>query len=411
MRLLVIGQGGREHALYWRLNQCPSVERTYCIPGNGGIPEEDRPADDLSFEKLAAFARENVDLTVVGPEQPLTEGIVDFFRDRGLKIFGPTAAAARIEGEKSFAKAICQKAQVPTARYEVVTSKAEAAKALRSFSLPVVLKADGLAAGKGVFVCHTRLEAEEATEKLLEEKIFGKAGERVVVEEFLAGKEFSAFALCSDEACVLLGAAQDYKRLRDGDRGPNTGGMGCYSPVPFFDAELREKTEGYFEATLRALAAEGAPYRGVLYMGAMLTREGPKLLEYNCRFGDPEAQVLLPRTEGDVAEVLYQAAEGRLLQWCEKNLAAACVVLASRGYPLSAEKGVEIHGVEEAAKEALVFHAGTKREDGKLLTWGGRVLSVVGLGQDLPQASTQAYAAVEKITFEGMQVRRDIARP
>ena len=417
MKVLVIGGGGREHALVWKLAQSPRVSQIYCAPGNAGIAElaECVPVGATEVAKLLAFAVERgIDFTVVGPEAPLCAGIVDAFLERGLKIFGPRQAGARLEGSKVFCKELFLKAGVPTARAEVFTNPADARVYVRQVGAPIVVKADGLAAGKGVIVAQSVAEAEQAIAEIMEQRVFGAAGAQVVIEECLTGQEASVMAVTDGKTYRILAAAQDHKRIFDGDQGPNTGGMGTYSPTPVVTAELDGVLDEIFTRTLAGLRAEGIEYRGVLYAGLMLTPAGVKLLEYNCRFGDPETQVVVPRMDFDLLDVLEACADGRLdqltLRW--KPAAAVCVVMAAPGYPGQYPQGLPIDGLKDAAALAnvCVFHAGTKRDAaGRVVTDGGRVLGVTALGADLPAAVTQAYDAVGRIHFDGAQYRRDIA--
>ena len=417
MKVLVIGGGGREHALVWKLAQSPRVSQIYCAPGNAGIAElaECVPVGATEVAKLLAFAVERgIDFTVVGPEAPLCAGIVDAFLERGLKIFGPRQAGARLEGSKVFCKELFLKAGVPTARAEVFTNPADARAYVRQVGAPIVVKADGLAAGKGVIVAQSVAEAEQAIAEIMEQRVFGAAGAQVVIEECLTGQEASVMAVTDGKTYRILAAAQDHKRIFDGDQGPNTGGMGTYSPTPVVTAELDGVLDEIFTRTLAGLRAEGIEYRGVLYAGLMLTPAGVKLLEYNCRFGDPETQVVVPRMDFDLLDVLEACADGRLdqltLRW--KPAAAVCVVMAAPGYPGQYPQGLPIDGLKDAAALAnvCVFHAGTKRDAaGRVVTDGGRVLGVTALGADLPAAVTRAYDAVGRIHFDGAQYRRDIA--
>ncbi len=416
LRVLVIGSGAREHALVWALARSDERPELFATPGNPGIWELARPLEIPPQERreLARFCRlERIRLVVVGPEQPLSEGIADVLREAGSAVFGPSKAAAQLEASKAFAKGFMERYGIPTARYRVFTRRdAEAARRyVEAHPLPVVLKASGLAAGKGVTVATTRQEALESLEALLE-GAFGEAAETFVVEEFLAGEELSVLALCDGERFCVLPPARDYKRALEGDQGKNTGGMGAYAPVPI-PVHLRQKIQQRIIApTVQGMAREGTPFVGCLYAGLMLVDGEPYVLEFNVRFGDPEAQVVLPSTQVDWLELLGSAAEGRLRAGeLQATRSACCVVLASQGYPDAPQTGARISGVETAAAmpEVLVFHAGTRFENGALWSAGGRVLSVVGLGQTLPQARQRAYDAVECITFEGKMYRRDIA--
>lgn len=417
MRILVVGSGGREHALVWKIAQSPLCEALYCAPGNGGISKiaECVAIDVEDLEALGDFAeREKIDLTVVGPERPLIMGIVDHFRSRGLAIYGPTAAAAQLEGSKAFTNQLIERAGVVGKRFEVFDDPSEARAYVRKQGAPIVVKADGDAAGKGVTVAETVEEAIEAIDRCMVEKAFGRSGERVVIEECLVGQECSIKVFTDGETVVPMVPSQDYKRIYDGDEGPNTGGMGCYSPVPAVTPDIFEYiVERIIKPTIAQMAAEGTPYTGTLYAGIILTDEGPRLLEYNCRFGDPETQVVLPRLESDLVEILIATVEGRLKEiepvWRDEK--AVCVVVASGGYPGSYEKGKLITGLQEAAKDenVVIFHAGTRAVGRRFLTDGGRVLGVTALGATFGEARDRAYNAVGSIEFEGMYFRTDIA--
>ncbi len=418
MRVLLVGGGGREHALAWKLRQSPRLDALFAAPGNPGIARHARcvPIGADRIEELAAFAeRERIDLTVVGPEAPLVAGLADRFAERGLLALGPARRAAAIEGSKAFAKALMARHGIPTARFATFDDPARARRYCRRVGAPLVVKADGLAGGKGAIVCRTLEEADAAVAACMEQRVFGDAGAVVVVEEFLRGEELSFFALASGDGVISLGAAQDHKTVFDDDRGPNTGGMGAYSPVPRVDAALEERImREIVRPTIRALAAEGAPYRGVLFVGLMLTEEGPKVVEFNCRFGDPECQALVPRLQADLVPLLLAAARGDTLpdevDWSGE--AAVCVTLASGGYPGSYRTGLPIEGIEAAERVAgvQVFHAGTAERDGRLVTAGGRVLGVTATAAGLKEAVARAYEAVGRIHFEGMHHRKDIGR-
>ncbi|MGH9362956.1 MAG: phosphoribosylamine--glycine ligase [Thermoanaerobaculia bacterium] len=419
MKILVVGSGGREHALCWKLRQSPECEELYCAPGNPGIAAvADRvPIAAEEVVRLADFAVDmQVDLTVVGPELPLTLGLADELAGRGLAVFGPSARAAELEGSKAFAKQFMERHGIPTAPFRLAHSAAEARAAQREFGLPLVLKADGLAAGKGVFVCAFEPELEEALAALFEERRFGAAGERVVVERYLEGEELSFLALSDGERLLPLATAKDYKRIGDGDTGPNTGGMGCHSPSGLVSAEAAaEVVEKVLQPAVAGMAEEARPFVGVLYAGLMLTAEGPRVLEFNARFGDPEAQPLLLRLEDDLLPILAAGASGGFTtpRLRFRQEAAACVVLASPGYPGKHETGEPIGGLERAAAVPGVelFHAGTALdEDGTLVSSGGRVLDVCALGADLVEALQRAYAAVHRIDWPGKVFRRDIGR-
>jgi phosphoribosylamine--glycine ligase len=415
LRILVIGRGGREHAIVWALRRSPKVEKVYCAPGNAGIARlaETVPIGEMEFDRLVRFARDNrIDLAVVGPDDPLAAGIVDAFEAAGVPAYGPRRNAAEIEGSKIFMKNLLRKYNIPTARYETFNDYEAALAWLREQPVPVVIKADGLAAGKGVTVCRTRGEAELALRRTMVDKAFGAAGERVVIEEFLTGQEKSLLSFVDGETVRPMVPAQDHKPVFDGNKGPNTGGMGTYSPLPHIPAAVvEEAAETIVKPVARALAAEGRPFRGVLFAGLMLTDSGPKAIEFNARFGDPEAQVVLPRLETDLVDIILASLNGRLgdidIRW--RDEAAVCVILASAGYPGDYAKGLPIEGLEEAEREALVFHAGTAERDGRIVTDGGRVLGVVGRGADIREARERAYAAADKIRFEGKHCRTDIA--
>ena len=421
MKVMVIGGGGREHTLAWKISQSPLVDVIYCVPGNAGMTQIarclDLPLAEDNFERVAAFAeKEGIDLTVVGPEAPLVSGIVDLFSERGLTIFGPTKAAAQIEDSKSFSKAFMLRYGIPTAKGVSFDDPDEAAGYIRDKGAPIVVKADGsAAAGKGSFVCEQVEQALEAVRLIMVDRIFGDAGNRVVVEEYLEGEEASFIVLTDGETILPLVTSQDHKRAYDGDKGPNTGGMGAYSPAPVIGSEMQEEIiNRIILPTIEGLKKEGRPYKGALYAGLMITDDGPKVLEFNCRFGDPESQVILPRLESDLIPALLACMEGRLkeinLRWRED--AAVCVVLASGGYPGKYEKGKPIAGLEEAESigNVVIFHAGTAIKNGRLVTNGGRVLGVTALDKDIPSAIERAYKAVSKIHFERMHYRRDIGQ-
>ena len=418
MKVLIVGGGGREHALAWKIARSPRVETLFCAPGNGGIGADARCVDIPAgrIEALADFARsEGIGLTVVGPEVPLNDGIVDTFRAEGLPIFGPRRAAARLEGSKVFAKEIMTRAGVPTAPYRAFDAAAEAKAYIGETGAPMVVKADGLAAGKGVIVCATRDEAMEAVDRILVERAFGEAGDRVVVESCLQGEEASFIAFTDGEQVVPMPSSQDHKAAYDGDRGPNTGGMGAYSPAPVVTGALRDRVlEEIMIPTVRAMAAEGTPIQGILYAGLMIGEAGPQVLEFNCRFGDPETQPILARMESDIVPVLEAVAAGDLsgveIAWDPRP--AVCVVMASGGYPGRYEKGRPIRGLEAAGtlEDVVVFHAGTARSGEEIVTAGGRVLGVTALGDTVAAAIERAYEAVGLITWEGVHYRTDIGR-
>jgi len=416
MKVLVVGGGGREHSIVWKLTQSPRVTRVYCAPGNAGIAREARtvPIDATDIEALVEFAvKEGIDLTCVGPELPLTLGIVDAFEKAGLRIFGASRAAAEIEGSKVFTKDLLAKYDIPTGAYRVFDDADDAKRYLREIGAPIVVKADGLAAGKGAIVCHTLQEAEEAVSMCLENRAFGEAGDRIVIEEFLVGEEASFLAFSDGKTVLPMATSQDHKPIFDGDKGPNTGGMGAYSPAPVVTPELFEQTMNEIMIpTVQAMAAEGRPYKGVLYAGLMIRDGRARVLEFNARFGDPEAQPLFMRMDGDLAEVMEAVIDERLeevnLQW--QDDATICVVMASGGYPGSYQKGKVITGIDEAdaLPDVKVFHAGTAQENGNFVTSGGRVLGVTARGKDIPQAIERAYQACALIKWEGAQYRKDI---
>ena len=413
VNILVIGSGGREHALYWKLMESPQTEKIYVLPGNPGMGE----TTNISVTDNAAilrFAKEKkIDLVVVGPEIPLINGLVDELETAGIRTFGPRANAAEIEGSKAFAKNLMKKYGIPTARYEVFTEAESARAYIRKEGAPIVVKADGLAAGKGVIVAETIQEALDAIDAIMENNSFGDAGTRIVIEEFMEGEEASLLAFTDGKVIRPMISAQDHKRAYDGDKGPNTGGMGTYAPAPVMTAKMTERAvEEILKPTIAAMAMEGRVYRGCLYLGLMVTADGPKVVEFNARFGDPETQVVLPLLDSDLVAIMCACADGTLadvpIRW--KDGAAVCVVLASGGYPGHYEKGQEIHGLADAeAMGALVFHAGTAMKDGKLVTNGGRVLGVVGRGADISSAVDAAYAAAAKISFKDAYYRKDIA--
>lgn len=416
MKILVVGGGGREHALVWKLAQSPRVKKIYCAPGNAGISQlaecVNIAADDI--DKLLIFAQEHkIDLTVVGPEVPLIGGIVNKFTKAGLKIFGPSKEAAEIEGSKALAKSIMEKYQIPTADYRVFTETEPAIRYIKEIGAPIVVKADGLAAGKGVIVALDAETAVNAVKEIMEDKVFGEAGAQVVIEEFLEGEEVSILAFTDGEHVVPMVSAQDHKRVFDEDQGLNTGGMGAYSPAPVYSPEIAQITlEKILKPTIAGLKSEGRTYRGVIYAGLMLTPKGVKVLEYNARFGDPETQPVLMRLKTDLVDIMEAVIEGRLaeqeIQWFDE--AAVCVVLASGGYPGPYEKGKKISGLGQADQNAYVFHAGTAHKDGDTVTAGGRVLGITAKGSNVEEAIYNAYREVEKIHFEGMHYRKDIGK-
>jgi len=418
MDILVIGGGGREHAICWALAKSPKADKIYCAPGNAGIGQiaELVSIQVGEFERLVAFAEEKkVGLVVVGPDDPLADGIVDVFEAKHIPVFGPRKNAAHIEGSKTFMKDLLHKYNIPTAAYEKFDNYEAALSYLHSQPVPIVIKADGLAAGKGVTVAFTREEAEDALQSIMVDKVFGESGSQVVIEEFLAGQEMSILSFVDGEVVRPMAAAQDHKQVNDNDKGPNTGGMGTYSPLPHIaDSIIEEAVETIIKPTAKAMVAEGRSFRGVLFAGLMITPDGkPKTIEFNARFGDPETQVVLPRLKSDLLEIFLAAVNGTLdqveIEWSDE--AAVCVVLASGGYPASYPKGLPIQGMQDAEQEqSLVFHAGTtKNAEGEWVTNGGRVLGVVGLGKDIAEARVKAYAAANQIAFEGKHNRSDIA--
>lgn len=414
MKVLVIGSGGREHALCWKIAQRPDTE-IYVAPGNIGMVDVatlvNIKVDDIAG--LVDFAKaEGIDLTVVGPELPLTLGIVDAFQEAGLACFGPNKAAAKLEGSKAFSKELMKKYGIPTAAFDTFTDVDKAKAFVDEIGVPCVVKADGLAAGKGVIICMTREEADKAIEDMLTDHAFGDASATIVIEEYMVGPEVSVLAFADGKSVLPMVSAQDHKRIFDGDKGPNTGGMGAYSPAPVYTEALSaEVNKTIIEPTIAAMAAEGTPFTGILYTGLMLTEKGPRVLEYNVRFGDPETQPIMVRMKSDIVALFQACVDGKLdeatLEWHDE--AAVCVIMASGGYPASSEKGVPIHGLDDiAAEEAIVFHSGTAEKDGEIVTNGGRVLGVTAKDATIKGAIDKAYAAVEKINFDHMQFRRDI---
>ncbi|AEF94599.1 Phosphoribosylamine--glycine ligase [Desulfotomaculum nigrificans CO-1-SRB] len=416
MKILVVGGGGREHALVWKLRQSPKVDQIFCAPGNAGISQiatcVNIPAGDV-YGLLNFAQQQQIDLTVVGPEIPLTNGIVDIFEQAGLKIFGPTRAAAEIEGSKALAKEIMAKYNIPTARYGIFADAAQAKEYIKQYGAPCVVKADGLAAGKGVIVAMDEETALAAVDIIMAQRAFGQAGDKVVIEEYLQGEEVSVLAFVEGDTIIPMVASQDHKRVGDHDTGPNTGGMGAYAPAPLYTPELAEIVErDILQPTVKALAAEGRPYRGVLYAGLMITDAGPKVLEFNARFGDPETQPVLSLLETDLVDIIEAILEGRLasqpVTW--KNGAAVCVVMAAQGYPGNYERGQEIKGLNNLPSGIEVFHAGTALKDGKIVTDGGRVLGVTAVGTDIADAIKKAYQGVAAIHFAGAHYRTDIGQ-
>ena len=419
MKILIVGSGGREHVIAWKCAKSPRVEKIYCAPGNAGIAQvaELVPLKADQYEELADFALSHeIDLTVVGMDDPLVGGIVDVFEARGLRVFGPRKNAAILEGSKAFSKDLMKKYNIPTAAYETFTDKEKAVDYLkRQASFPIVLKASGLALGKGVLICETLEEALNGTEQIMGEKKFGSAGDEMVIEEFMTGREVSVLSFVDGTHIKEMASAQDHKRAGDGDTGLNTGGMGNFSPSPFYTEEIQQYCrEKIFQPTVDAMKAEGREFKGVIFFGLMLTKDGPKVLEYNCRFGDPEAQVVLPRMENDIVDVFEACIDGTLDQIDLKfsDDACVCVVLASDGYPSAYEKGLEIRGLERFDKkdDYFCFHAGTAVKNGRIVTNGGRVLGITALGSDLKEARAKAYEAVEWVDFDNKYCRHDIAK-
>ena len=416
MQVLVIGGGGREHALVWKIKQSPKVEKIFCAPGNAGTGKiaENVPIGADDIKGLLEFAlQRKIGLTVVGPEQPLVMGIVDQFEKKGLRIFGPNARAAKLEGSKSFSKDIMKKYGLPTAEYETFSSIKIAKDYIKTQKGPLVIKADGLAGGKGVLICKTESEALAAVDSTMGMKSFGEAGDQIVVEEFLEGQEVSILAFCDGQRILLMDSAQDHKAAFDGDKGPNTGGMGAYSPAPIFsEIMLKKVRDKIMLPIIRAMQQEERVYKGILYAGLMLTKSGPQILEFNARFGDPETQPLLVRMESDIIPIFEACIDGTLdqceLEW--KKESSVCVVMAAEGYPGSYKKGQPILGLENvnALPGIVVFHAGTKEKNGEVLTHGGRVLGVTAIGADTPKAITRVYEAVNEIQWQGVQFRKDI---
>lgn len=418
MDVLIVGSGGREHAIAASVAKSPKADKIYCTPGNAGIAQiaECAPIGAMEFDKIVAFAKEKeVDLVIVGMDDPLVGGLVDELEAAGIRTFGPRKNAAILEGSKAFSKDLMKKYNIPTAAYENFTDPDKALTYLETAKFPIVLKADGLALGKGVLICSDLEEAKAGVKEIMLDKKFGTAGNEMVIEEFMTGREVSVLSFVDGNTIKTMTSAQDHKRAGDGDTGLNTGGMGTFSPSPFYTKEVEEFCEKYiYQATVDAMKAEGRPFKGVIFFGLMLTEEGPKVLEYNARFGDPEAQVVLPRMKNDIIEVVEACIDGTLdqvdLQF-EDN-AAVCVVLASEGYPVKYDKGLEITELEEFEKHEgyYCFHAGTKLADGKLVTNGGRVLGITAKGSDLKEARANAYAATEWVQFDNKYMRHDIGK-
>lgn len=420
MKVFIVGSGGREHAIAWKVAQSKKVDKIYCAPGNAGISEvaECVPIGAMEFDKLVAFAKEKeIDLTVIGMDDPLVGGIVDVFEKEGLRVFGPRKNAAILEGSKAFSKDLMKKYNIPTAAYETFTDPEKALEYLETAKMPIVLKADGLALGKGVLICQTLEEAKEGVKTLMMDKKFGSAGDEIVIEEFMTGREVSVLSFVDGNIVKIMSSAQDHKRAKDGDQGLNTGGMGNFSPSPFYTKEVDEFCKKYiYQPTVDAMKAEGRPFKGVIFFGLMLTPDGPKVLEYNARFGDPEAQVVLPRLENDIVDVFEACIDGTLDQVdlkFDNDRATVCVILASDGYPVEYKKGFPIEGLEKfkGKDDYYVFHSGTKfNENGQIVTNGGRVLGVTATGKDLKEARKKAYEVTEWISFENKYMRHDIGK-
>lgn len=418
MRILIVGSGGREHAIAWKCAQSKRVDKIFCAPGNAGIGQiaECVPITAMEFDKLAAFAKEQkIDLTIIGMDDPLVGGIVDAFEAAGLRVFGPRKNAAILEGSKAFSKDLMKKYNIPTAGYETFNSPEAALEYLKTAEYPTVLKADGLALGKGVLICNTREEAEAGVKTLMLDKQFGSAGDRIVIEEFMTGREVSVLSFVDGHTIKIMTSAQDHKRAKDGDKGLNTGGMGTFSPSPFYTAEVDEFCKKYiYQATVDAMKAEGREFKGIIFFGLMLTPKGPRVLEYNARFGDPETQVVLPRMKNDIIDVFEACIDGTLdkVELEFEDNAAVCVVLASDGYPEKYEKGKLITGLETFDNNPgyYCFHAGTKRTDEGFVTNGGRVLGITATGSDLKTARANAYKATEWVSFENKYMRHDIGK-
>lgn len=418
MKVLIVGSGGREHAIAYACSKSSRVDKIYCAPGNAGIGQiaECVPIGAMEFDSLVAFAKDNaIDLTVIGMDDPLVGGVVDAFEAEGLKVFGPRKNAAILEGSKAFSKDLMKKYNIPTAAYETFTSPEEALRYLETADFPIVLKADGLALGKGVLICNTKEEAQEGVKTLMLDKQFGSAGDKIVIEEFMVGREVSVLSFVDGNTIKIMSSAQDHKRAKDGDEGLNTGGMGTFSPSPFYTSEVDEFCHKYiYQATVDAMKAEGREFKGVIFFGLMLTPKGPKVLEYNARFGDPEAQVVLPRLKNDIIDVFEACVDGTLdkLDLQFEDNACVCVVLASDGYPLAYEKGKLITGFEnfESNEGYYCFHAGTKLTDDGIVTNGGRVLGITAKGATLKEARSNAYEATKWINFENKYMRNDIGK-
>ena len=418
MKILIVGSGGREHAIAMAVAKSPRADKIYCAPGNAGIGQiaECVPIGAMEFDKLVAFAKEKaIDLTIVGMDDPLVGGLVDEMEAAGLRVFGPRKNAAVLEGSKAFSKDLMKKYKIPTAAYENFDDPQKALAYLETAKMPVVLKADGLALGKGVLICETLDEAKEGVRTIMEDKKFGSAGNRMVIEEFMTGREVSVLSFVDGKTIKIMSSAQDHKRAMDGDQGLNTGGMGTFSPSPFYTEEVDAFCrEHIYQATVDAMAAEGRPFKGVIFFGLMLTQDGPKVLEYNARFGDPEAQVVLPRMKNDMIDVVEACIDGTLdqIDLSFEDNAAVCVILASEGYPVSYEKGFEITGLNNFDEKDgyYCFHAGTALKDNKIVTNGGRVLGITAKGATLKEARANAYAATEWVKFDNKYMRHDIGK-
>jgi len=418
MKVLIVGSGGREHAIAWKIKQSPLVEKVFVAPGNAGTAQigENAPIKVEEFEKIAEFAeKEGIGLVFVGPDNPLVDGIVDFLQEKGLNVFGPSKKAAIIEGSKLFTRDLLKKHGIPSAEYACFESPEKAKQYLHKVGAPIVVKADGLALGKGVVVAETVEEAEKAIDSMMVEKKFGKAGNKILLEEKLEGEEASYFAFSDGKNIIPMVSSQDHKRVFDLDKGPNTGGMGAYSPAPVVTEEMEKRVlEEIMKPTVEAMAKEGRTFKGILYAGLMIGKQGPKVVEFNCRFGDPETQVILPRMKSDLVPIVQACIDGKLaehkVEWDKR--ACCCVVMASGGYPGKYEKEKGISGLEEAGKleDTVVFHAGTREKEEKVVTNGGRVLGVTAMGSSIKESISNSYKAVEKISFEGMQFRKDIGQ-